>query len=145
MLINLKKITLNNENHTLYVDIDKRLPASLQGPFKIQCNYSLIHCDSYYLLNLEVKGDITVICQRCLDGFNYPYFSKNVIAICNTDEQAEQLMENYDAVVADNNQIDLREIVTDELHLYAPEFHQEITQCNEEINKFIHKDFQFKN
>jgi uncharacterized protein len=50
---------------------------------------------------------------------------------------AEKLMSQYDSVVSTNNQVDLLELVTDELLLYAPEFHLDPEECDKSIQKWI--------
>lgn len=93
--------------------------------------------EDFYLIYLHVTGELTIQCQRCLDEFNFPYDNKTVIAVCRNDERAEQILEHYECIVSANLQISLEDILIDELHLYAPQFHAEISDCSSEINQIL--------
>lgn len=79
---------------------------------------------------------LILTCQRCLGEFSYHYSNLTEVAVCDSDETAEKMMNQYDCLVS-TNQVDLQEIVTDELHLYAPEFHFDLNECDHGVDKFI--------
>lgn len=137
MLINLKTFAAKAEQYPVKFELQDRLPAHIKLPCVINCRFDVKPYDNYYVIKLNVDSILTVICQRCLSEFSYPYANQTELAICTSDETAEKLMENYECIVSSNSQIDLIEIVTDELYLYGPEFHPEQSDCDNEMSKFI--------
>lgn len=123
------------QNQTLVVS--ERLPDFLNGPCHLNVSYSIEAEDDFYLVHLRVKGELTVICQRCAQEFANAYDNQTTLAVCRNDERAEQVLEQYETVVASNWQVDLMELIIDELHLYAPQFHPEISDCDSEINQIL--------
>lgn len=138
MLINLKTAANLAIQHSA-LEITQRLPQQVQPPCKLACDYSVSQRDNYYLLNLAVDGVVVVNCQRCLHDFNYHYINSTEIAICNTEAQADELMSRYECIVSDAPTLDLSELITDELHLYLPQNHEDTTLCDPLITSFIGK------
>jgi uncharacterized protein len=137
MLINLKTKAANADAETFRVEISERLPANIAGPCLIEGDYTFQFFSTYYLLTLTIAGDLTVICQRCLHEYPHHYSNTSVLAVCESDELANTLMNDYECVVVKDNQVDLIELITDELHLYSPENHLNYEDCDSEVNQFI--------
>ena len=137
MLINLKTCAIKTERQGIVLELGERLPARLKAPCAINCQFDVEPFDNYYVMRLMVDSVLTVVCQRCSNEFIYLYKNQTELAICNSDEMAEKLMERYECIVSQNNQVDLVELITDELHLYAPEFHPELKDCDDELGKFM--------
>ncbi|STX51331.1 metal-binding, possibly nucleic acid-binding protein [Legionella busanensis] len=137
MLIDLKTQAKQLENQTVEVYVTKRLPNRIPTPCSLKCIYEVKPIDNYFLLSMQVSGTIEIECQRCLNMFLYDYKNITTLAICNSEASAEKLMEKYECIVANNFFIDLVELVTDELHLYSPEYHLNIDDCDAEVSKFI--------
>lgn len=138
MLIDLKECAKNGQKETLQLSLSTRMPHRVVVPCSLHCIYSVKAMSSYFLISLEVCGDITIECQRCLKEFLYNYSNKTTLAICNSEAQAQKLMDNYECIVTKVLLVNLVELITDELHLYSPEHHLAITECDEEVSKFIH-------
>ncbi|MBA2711094.1 MAG: metal-binding protein [Tatlockia sp.] len=136
MRINLKTSAARNEQQAHIIKIQDRLPEHLNPPCSINCDFGIRNFDNYYLLNLNSKADLIITCQRCLSQFNHSYLNQTELAICNSEDIAEQIMNHYDCIVA-AQEIDLQEIITDELNLYTPEFHPDYKDCDHEIENFI--------
>ena len=119
------------------ITISERLPHFVTKACELHVTYQVEAKDNFYLVNLHVNGELQLQCQRCLEEFNYPYDNNTVIAVCRDEERAEQLLEHYECIVSPNLQITLDDLIIDELHLYAPQFHPEITECSSEINQFL--------
>lgn len=117
--------------------INERLPVFLVGPCEVESAYQVEAKEDFYLLYLEVRGELNVICQRCLHEFSLVYNNPTTIAVTRSDERAEQLLTHYECIVSSNFQVNLEEIIIDELHLYVPQFHQEIEECDKGINQFL--------
>ncbi len=124
------------------VIIEERLPAFLASPCQLNVTYQVEDKRNHYLINLTVEGQLTVSCQRCMQEFELPYSNATVIAVARSDERAEQLLEHYESMVSSNGKVSLEELISDELHLYVPQFHEEIKDCDQEINQFLTENFE---
>ncbi len=123
--------------HVKLLTVNERLPVFLIAPCQLTVSYHVEAKDDYYLIHLKVSGNVTSVCQRCMQEFPTSYENHTIIAVCRSDERAEQLLELYECIVSSNWQVDLGELVVDELHLYAPQFHPDINDCDSEINQFL--------
>lgn len=119
------------------VTLESRLPAHVISPCVLKVTYQVKAFDNYYLLKLETQGDLHLVCQRCLQAFDYAYINASQIAICQTDERANQLQEQYECIVSPHYQVQLSELITDELHLYSPQFHSEMKDCGSDILRIL--------
>jgi len=71
-----------------------------------------------------------ITCQRCLSTVHYPYQQTTELALCFNEERANQLMSTYDSIVVENDELNLDDLLTDELHLFAPEIPHELSVCH---------------
>ncbi|HHF7343914.1 TPA: metal-binding protein [Legionella feeleii] len=140
MLINLKSEAAKAEPQNVKIELQERLPAYVAAPCVLDCQFKVSAEKNYYLITMDVDSIVSVICQRCLGEFHHHYTNQTTLAVCNSDEIAEKLMELYECVVSTNGQLELEELLTDELHLYVPESHLDIENCDQEINRFIQVD-----
>jgi uncharacterized protein len=123
--------------HNRTVTISDRLPPFIVAPCHLDVRYQIEAKDNFYLVDLHVKGPLIVTCQRCLQEFSLAYENSTTIAVARSDERAEQLLELYECIVSSNWQIDLEDLVSDDLHLYVPQFHNDINDCDQDINQFL--------
>lgn len=119
------------------IHITARLPMYVRAPGQISCLYHVNNMDDYYLLMLDSTGDLTVVCQRCNQPFTYHYRHQTELAICDSDRMAEQLLAQMEAVVIKQFKIDLVEIITDDLHLFVPEKHDDINLCHPGVRDYL--------
>ncbi len=138
MNICLKTQAKQNVPQRMVVKLQDRLPEHISSPCELSCEFQ-VECvgGDYYLLTLKVTGSLEIRCQRCLNVFQQDYSHQSQLAICQTDEMAETLMANYECTVANDNQVHLIDILTDDLHLFSPEKHQLFTDCDTEISRLI--------
>jgi len=136
MILYLQELVKQGQRAT-QVTLNERLPAFLTAPCDLDVTYQVNFTDGYFLIDLHVKGELHLQCQRCLDEFKFHYDNQTTIAVCRDDERAEQLLEHYECIVSANFQIGLEDLIADELHLYAPQFHAQISDCSSEINQFL--------
>lgn len=122
---------------TKTITVSERLPEFITAACEMRVTYQVEAKDDFYLIHLHVGGKLPLRCQRCMEEFNYPYDNNTIIAVCRSDERAEMLLEQYECIVSGNFQVNLDDLIVDELHLYAPQFHPEITDCSSEINQFL--------
>lgn len=140
MLINLKTYSAKEGPQQIKIELDQRLPARIASPCVVNCQFDVKAMDNYYLLTLRSEAMMRISCQRCLDEFSHHYVNQTELAVCNSEEMAEKMLEQYESIVSERNEVDLVELVTDELHLYAPEFHSSTKECDNEASKFIAKE-----
>jgi uncharacterized protein len=137
MLINLKVCAAKARQQNTTVELKERLPAHIVLPCQVACQFVVKSFYRYYLITLKADSILTLICQRCLKEFTYHYRNQTELAVCDSDKMAEQLMDQYECIVSPNELVDLNELLTDELHLYGPEFHPQVSDCNNEVSRFI--------
>lgn len=135
MLVNLKNFrAITPQNFT--IELKERLPSYL-GPCVVNGCFSVENYANYYLMPLNVNANLTISCQRCLAEFGYHYSNETTIAICNSDEIAENLMNQYECVVSSDSHINLEDLLVDELYLYTSQFHPKAEDCDNEVGQYI--------
>jgi uncharacterized protein len=137
MKICLKNTAQQNGLQQAVIQLQERLPEHIHAPSELTCTFHAINYKNYYLLTLDVVGVLMVTCQRCLKTFQYDYCTQIKIAACASDTIAERLMEDYECIVMEENEVDLSEILTDELHLFSREKHENSADCDIEIRQWI--------
>lgn len=121
------------------VSLSERLPSFILAPCTVAVTYQAEPKEDFYLISLNVSGELTIICQRCMNEFKLQYNNPTTIAVTRDDGRAEQLLEHYECIVSNNYQVNIDDLVVDELHLYAPQFHEETKDCSEEVNQFLNE------
>ncbi len=135
-MLHLQDLTKQGQ-HTKSLVLNERLPNFLSAPCELTVTYHVEYKDKFYLIHLNVSGDLNIFCQRCMQEFTFHYDNKTELAVCRNDERAEQLLEHYECIVSETGQVSLEDMVIDELHLYVPIFHPQITDCDTEINEIL--------
>lgn len=130
MNICLKTYAKQTQPTSLTVVLNERLPTWVQAPCKMDCTFQVKSVSDYYVLNLALKGTLSITCQRCLSVVEYPYTQSIELALCRTEEKADQLMSSLDCVVIAHEQANLEDLLTDELHLSTPEIPHELEACH---------------
>jgi uncharacterized protein len=130
MELNLQK--LFNQPRNITVAITERLPDHIPNSCELNCDLDVEPASNYDLITMHTKGDFKVICQRCLNDFQYTYQHQTQLAVCKNDADAEKLMPNFDCIVAQDSVINLTDILTDDLHLFVPVFHANMNECHQE-------------
>lgn len=136
MKICLKKYAKQERNGKVTLNLSDRLPMFISPPCELTCEFQVESQRSYYIIKLNVHGVLSLICQRCLNDFKYEYHNQSNMAVCQTEEDAERLMNSYECIVSLSSEVDLVDIITDELHLFCPEKHEDIVDCGELITNF---------
>ena len=106
-----------------------RLPFWIKPPCQLQCAIQVESVDTYYLMQLEVWATLHLTCQRCMREFVYDYHQQNVIAVCADEQTADRLMSTYDCMLHLGGMLQLDDVLTDELYLFAPEKHLDEALC----------------
>ena len=136
LMLHLQEMAKQGQQ-TQVVVLKERLPAFVSIPCHLNAVYRVEARDNYYLIHLKTSGELSTVCQRCLQELNGSYENQTLIAVCRNDERAEQLSEFYECIVSSNGQVDLNELIVDELHLYAPLFHSDMEDCGNEVNEIL--------
>jgi len=140
MRIDLWELAKTGETEHTELVITERIPARLEEPCTISVDYQAKAVDDYYLLTLKTQAELGVYCQRCAQLFQFPYKNSLELAVCNNDKRAESLAYQYESLTALHGQVNLEELVTDELHLYAPTHHENLADCDKQIDTWLVKD-----
>jgi uncharacterized protein len=114
----------------LTITLNNRLPSWVQSPCQINCTIKITSCGNFYLLNLTMDAVLHITCQRCLSTVHSPFHHTTELALCFNEEKANDLMTMYDTVVVESDELNLDDLLTDELHLFAPEIPHEIEVCH---------------
>lgn len=136
MLLNLKILAKSGLQQRDAL-VQERLPQHVKGPALLHCEYQVNTEDNFYRMDLKVDAQLSIVCQRCMNEFIHSYQHISQLGISSSEEIAENIMSKYECIVSNNQQIDLIEVLTDELILYAPEFHLKLSDCDDEIKKLI--------
>lgn len=129
MKINIQKSKLLEKMGPYSIAITERLPVHVNAVRDVEFYYTLEKFKEYFLLTLDISAVITIECQRCMHDFEYQYSNSSNIAICKSDEIAERVMELHDSIVSPSNDVDFMQIITDDLHLFCPIFHDDFDAC----------------
>lgn len=127
------------ETQPVCLVLDTRLPPPIEGPCTVNCTYRVETQNGFFRLQLSTSATIKIVCQRCLSVFDYCYNNETELAICKNDALCDQLMDRYECIVAEDNLVNLNELLTDEFHLYIPQTHPNTENCNHEMTHYIEK------
>ncbi|MBV36469.1 YceD family protein [Kangiella spongicola] len=72
------------------------------------------------LLELSLKGEVELICQGCLEPFPYQVEHEVIIYPVYSEERMETVPDDGDPVLVDDDGLDLKSVVEDELILSLP-------------------------
>jgi uncharacterized protein len=120
--------------------MDERLPAHVVRSFEMNYRYDVQDKGEFYLLNIKENAMIPIYCQRCMQEFSCDYTLESELAICPSEQIAEKYQSLYDVIVVSDAMVDFKEILIDNLHLFSPQFHQTIEDCDSEQLKLIQND-----
>ncbi len=129
MMIALKTVSKRAEPTVMTFDIKERLPNWVSSPCHLTCSFVVTSISDYYLLKFDVKGRLSLTCQRCLEEENIEYQHSAEIALCHTESRADALMAIYDAIVVEEDMLDMEAVIVDELHLSLPAIPHDEHKC----------------
>lgn len=139
MIIYLQELAKKNEQK-FSISLQERLPNYVSTPCELTVCASAKEEKDYFLLSLKTMGTLKIQCQRCMDWFNFDYNNQTQLAVCYDEQRAETLLEHFESLVATNMQVTLEDVVIDELYLYLLPYHNQETDCNEQINHFLRSE-----
>jgi uncharacterized protein len=71
--------------------------------------------EGYPQLTLEIDGRLGLRCQRCLRAVAYPLRVRSRLTVLPADILARQLAQPFDAIVMEDDRLDLEKVVEDEI------------------------------
>lgn len=111
------------------ITLNDRLPPHIQGPLQVGCQYRLRPEDDFFLLELHIQTKLHFDCSRCGEAMSFDFSHACHLAVFSSEERASELAQEYDAIVAEQGELDLAQVLIDELILYAPERHETPEEC----------------
>jgi uncharacterized protein len=130
MKIDMRKKVNTSKNEAIKVVLDDRLPSYVIDSIEMTFSYEVEKEGPLYILTIHEKACPKIQCQRCMEECSQPFEHTSQIAICGSDEIAQQYQSAYDLIVASDFIIEINDILIDDLHLYLPNFHKKIDQCH---------------
>jgi uncharacterized protein len=140
MRIDIKKHAGKGKSSIQTVLLKERLPFIVDKPVELSFSYTIENKGDFYLLQLEEEANIHLICQRCTDEWIYPYHQMHKLAVCADEKAAQKYQTLYDVLVFSDLNVDIDEVLVDNLHLFLPENHEKVDQCNKNQLKLIQND-----
>ena len=68
----------------------------------------------------ELKTELQLICQRCLEPYAFPVELQSILAWVRTEQEAERLPIRYEPYLVETNPLVLNDVIEDELKLTLP-------------------------
>ena len=68
----------------------------------------------------SLKGVVPLLCQRCLESFDFIVDSSLQVILLRSDAEAERLQDRYDTWLVEDDRIFLQDFIEDELLLTLP-------------------------
>ena len=68
----------------------------------------------------SIKGELQLICQRCLDAVSFTINSDLNIVLIKNDAEADRLQSDYDTWLVEDDRIFLQDFIEDEILLAIP-------------------------
>lgn len=122
--ISLKELTLNESVLQGSVPLAKmsRLQDSLAKIDEILMVSLRFGTDTegWRTIKGEVRGQVTLTCQRCMQQMKVAIGSDMALAIVANEQQGEELPEHYDPLLAVEDTISLYQIIEDEVLIALP-------------------------
>ncbi|WP_298636981.1 YceD family protein [uncultured Umboniibacter sp.] len=81
-------------------------------------------------LHLEMRSELTIECQRCLEGYRYPIEVDCEVMLVRDDEIAKIVPRHVEPVVLDDDAVSIWEVLSDEILLVLPQVSQhDVEHC----------------
>jgi uncharacterized protein len=69
----------------------------------------------------QVTGDLSLVCQRCLDTMSLPIDASIDLIFVSSDEKAQSLQRGYETYLVEDSRILLNDLIQDEVMLSIPQ------------------------
>lgn len=99
-----------------------RLTSSLlsdEGEVQVNIDFGIDEQGLRYARG-HLSTHLALQCQRCMESFNYEIIDDFLLGIVQTEEEAEELPERYDPLIATEPDLLIQDVVEDELIVSLP-------------------------
>ena len=113
-----------------HITLTERLPRHLSAPCIIHGSF-IVHAEQeVYRIVLDTHSVLSLCCLRCAEEYQTHYVQQTSLIVCLSEQLAARYMAVGDCIVLENPYLNLIDILTDELHLFAPEKHIDVKECS---------------
>lgn len=107
--------------------------AKREGDLAVEMIFSRDE-EARYVVTVHCQGQVSVLCQRCLEPMSIAIDSHSELAVVASDEQAKHLPKSLEPWLVEGENADLWAMVEDEVILALPftSYHDE-TQCKVQL------------
>ncbi len=106
------------------------LLTSTEGELKVEMAFSL---DERRIRTLKgtIKGEVSLVCQRCLEALRFPLDLEFSLGIIASDDEVVRLPEGYEPLLASGDPMKTFEVIEDEVLLAVPSVptHEGVAHC----------------
>ena len=107
-----------------------------KGRFQIACSFDWNTTETR--MTLEISGEVSLTCMRCLDTFKQVWTSESVFEIYALDQWPTEDEGPFEGIeLAYDGTFDLYDVVMDELLLGLPERHP--SECPQALSHYINE------
>ena len=103
-------------NFTRIADLIVDKEGTLNVSLKFHRNESALPA-----LKGQVSGDISLVCQRCLDTMSLPIDASIDLVFVSSDEKAQSLQGGYETYLVEDSRILINDLIEDEVMLNIPQ------------------------
>ncbi|AOE49802.1 YceD family protein [Kangiella sediminilitoris] len=103
-----------------YLDRFRKELASDKGEIVCSIKGDRVEDTRITLLELSLKGKVSLVCQGCLEPFDYELNHDVIIYPVYSEEQMDRVPDDGDPVLVDDDGLHLKSVVEDELILSLP-------------------------
>jgi uncharacterized protein len=95
------------------------LLASQDGAFRVDLEFGRDESGQPYLAG-RIRGEVELLCQRCLEPMVHPVDAEVRLAMVQDDEEAARLPAHYEPLIVATESMELAPILEDEVLLSLP-------------------------
>ena len=111
--------------HTATAEFTRLIPELADSSGELSWSFSgEQHVNGYAQLTVEVRGEVRVICQRCLKPLAIPVASQSALVLARNDGEADEIEARLDDdsvdVVVGSSTLDFMMLVEDDVLLALP-------------------------
>lgn len=143
LLIQPEQLSLESAKVEKIINISKlgRLHPYLgkpEGQINVAFQVKAKPYDGRLLLSLQLNGQLTILCQRCNEAYEWPLAMEASLLIEDGKSQSIQIDKEYEVVTTDDRgELDMLSIITDEIVLGLPFAHDGECQ-NTHYRKYVY-------
>ena len=94
--------------------------ANDSGEIEVVLNFDIDELGVPFMQG-ELKAELQLICQRCLEPYAFPVDVQSILAWVRTEREAERLPIRYEPYLVETNPLVLNDVIEDELLLSLPQ------------------------